>query len=89
MEKAEKSREELGLQLDVTEDSIREAQERIEQERAKIKSLRERQEAMEELARVLMPYPDVNETVNCLSKVELFPRRNVAALRCPLCRCRR
>ena len=26
-----------------------------------------------------MPYPYVNETANCLSKVELFPRRNVAA----------
>ena len=28
----------------------------------------------------IMPHPDVNGTVNCLSKVELFPRSNVAAL---------
>ena len=27
-----------------------------------------------------MPHPDVNGTVSCLSKVELFPRRNVAPL---------
>ncbi len=29
---------------------------------------------------LLMPHPDVNGTVSCLSKVELFPRRNVAPL---------
>ena len=28
----------------------------------------------------IMPHPDVNGTVSCLSNVELFPRSNVAAL---------